>query len=57
MHTTTELLSTAEAAELLGKNRSTITRWVKSGRLKPVHTVTPGNIYLFDRAQLEAVSS
>ena len=57
MHTTTELLSTAEAAELAKKDRSTITRWVQSGRLKPAHR-TPGGILLFTRdAVMEAEAS
>lgn len=57
MHTTTELLSTAEAAELAQKDRSTITRWVQSGRLKPAHR-TPGGTLLFTREAIaEAVTS
>jgi len=55
MHTTTELLSTAEAAEVAGKDRSTITRWVQSGRLTPAHR-TPGGILLFTRDAILAAA-
>lgn len=46
-----ELIGTAEAAALLGKDRATVTRWAKSGRLE-VFTQTPGirGVYLFRRA-------
>lgn len=53
MHTTTQLLSTAEAADFAGKHRSTITRWVQSGRLEPAHR-TPGGTLLFTSADLIA---
>lgn len=33
---TTDVLSTAAAAERLGIDRSTLTRWVAAGRLTPV---------------------
>lgn len=36
-----ELVNTVEAAKMLGVDRSTVTRWVNSGRLEPVLTV-PG---------------
>ena len=32
----TDHLSTAQAAELAGVNRSTFTRWVASGRITPI---------------------
>lgn len=46
MHNTTPLLSTAEAAERAGVDRSTITRWVQSGRLTAAHR-TSGGFLLF----------
>lgn len=36
-----KLLSSAETADYLGIDRSTLGRWVHSGRLKPAH-VNPG---------------
>lgn len=57
MHNTTEqLLSTAEAAELLDKDRSTITRWVQSGRLEPAHR-TSGGMLLFTRDAIDAAAN
>lgn len=49
----TELIGTSEAAQRLGVDRSTVTRWVKSGRLMPAMTV-PGyrGNFLFDPADL-----
>lgn len=56
MHRSTEqLLSTSEAAELVEKDRSTITRWVQSGRLKPAHR-TSGGMLLFTRDTVEAAA-
>lgn len=56
MHRTTEqLLSTSEAAELVEKDRSTITRWVQSGRLEAAHR-TSGGMLLFTREAVEAAS-
>lgn len=54
MHNTTELLSTAEAAELLQRDRSTVTRWVQSGRLTAALR-TPGGVLLFRRSDIEAL--
>ena len=51
----TTLLSAAEAADSLGVDRSTISRWVSSGRLVPAHKL-PGRrgAYLFSTAAIEA---
>ena len=52
MHTTTDILSTAEAAELLEVDRSTVTRWVQSGLLATTHR-TPGGVLLFRRCDVD----
>lgn len=51
----TDLIGTAEVAQRLGVDRSTITRWVNAGRLDPVMTV-PGyrGNFLFDPEGLAA---
>jgi excisionase family DNA binding protein len=54
MHSTDDLLSTAEAAEYRGVHRSTITRWVQSGRLAVAHR-TPGGFLLFRRGDIDAL--
>lgn len=50
------LLSTAEAVEQLNIDRSTLTRWVVSGRIKPAHK-NPGlrGAYVFDAAEVQRV--
>ena len=50
-----DLMTTAEAAELVGRNRSTVTRWVQAGRLVPAIT-TAGGFHLFRRADVEALA-
>lgn len=59
MHpTTTEPpLSTAEACEELGGiDRSTLSRWVALGTIKPLHKLPGRNgAFLFDRAEVERV--
>ena len=56
MHSTTDLIGAAEAAEIAGVKRSTITRWAEAGTLKPV-TKLPGltGAYLFARSDVEAL--
>lgn len=53
---TIKLLSAAETADLLKIDRSTLTRWVASGRIKPAHK-TPGlrGAYVFDETEVERV--
>lgn len=48
------LLSTAEAAEVIGVERSTLTRWVQLGRIAEAHKVDgPNGIRLFDADEVE----
>jgi len=47
------LLSTGEAARMLGVSQPTLNRAVRGGRLKPAR-VTPGGHRRFDRVQLSA---
>lgn len=45
------LLSTRAAADLVGRDRVTIVRWVHQGRLKPAMTCGCG-AYFFDPAEV-----
>lgn len=51
-----ETVTTAQAAELLGKSVATINRMVLLGRITP-HLKLPGKTgaYLFDRDQIESL--
>ena len=57
MHNAPDLIGAAEAAEIAGVKRSTITRWADTGRL-PTVTKLPGQTgaYLFRRSDVEALS-
>jgi len=48
------LVGTAKAADLLGVDRATVTRWVSSGKLSAA--MIDGNAYLFDRTEIEALA-
>jgi excisionase family DNA binding protein len=52
--TETDLLSTAQVAEILGKSVPTVNRWVREGALKPT-TKLPGisGAYVFTREAVE----
>lgn len=54
--TNTAPLGTVEAAERIGVERSTLSRWVASGRIVPLHKL-PGRtgVVLFDPAEVERV--
>ncbi len=52
-HDMTTLLTTEEAAARAGVARSTITRWVASGRLRAEQTVGRLGVYLFDPADVD----
>jgi predicted site-specific integrase-resolvase len=49
-----DLVGSAEACETIGVDRSTLTRWVKSGKAQIVNKL-PGQtgVYLFTRAEVE----
>ena len=47
-----DLLTTAEAARRLGISRTTLTRWVAAGKLKPAAAATNGTM-LFDPALVD----
>lgn len=53
MHTI-DLISTAEAAQILGVDRSTLSRWVASGRIVPAGRTSERGAMLFDRRDIEA---
>lgn len=50
-----QLIGSAEAADLLGIHKSTLTRWVKAGRITPAETVA--GIYLFNRDHIERLAA
>jgi len=56
MDNRSEFVSTAEVVEATGKSVATVTRWVASGKLDPIHK---GNgvrgAFLFRRADIEAL--
>lgn len=52
------LLGTVEAAEMIGVERSTLTRWVASGRILPIRKLPGRNgAVLFDRTEVERVAA
>lgn len=58
MFQTETLISAAEAALLLGIDRSTLTRWVKAGRIDAAHKNPHLNgALLFDRDAVVAVAA
>lgn len=56
MPTSTDFMSSAEACELLSVDRSTLTRWVAAGLIRPAMKA-PGlrGAYFFERAEVERV--
>lgn len=53
---TPNYLGTVEACERIGIDRSTMTRWVQSGRIKFAQRMPgPKGVYLFDPAEVERV--
>ena len=55
----TGLAGSAEACRILGDiSRSTLTRWVESGQITPVHKLPHENgAFLFARAEVERVAA
>jgi excisionase family DNA binding protein len=53
MTPTPSLLTTSEAADMLGVHRSTIVRWANEGRIKAVSL--PNGRYKFHRADIEEI--
>lgn len=50
----TMLLGITDIAKRLGKDRSTVFRWVQLGKLTPVHKMEAATgAYLFDEAEVE----
>lgn len=54
---TDQLLGSAEAARCIGVERSTLTRWIATGRITPAHKM-PGRTgaVLFTRDEVERVA-
>lgn len=51
-----QLLTTAQVAREVGRDRSTIVRWVQAGKLTPVHTLpTTKGAHLFNAEDIEAL--
>ena len=52
-----ELLATIEAAQIIGVERSTLSRWVSAGRIKVAHRLPGKNgAVLFARSEVERVA-
>lgn len=49
-----DLIPTAEVADLLGVDRSTISRWVAFGHLTPAIRTSRRGAMLFNRAEVKA---
>lgn len=51
-----DLLATVEAAQVIGVERSTLSRWIDSGRITPAHKLPGVNgAHLFRRSEVERV--
>lgn len=56
--TTANLIGSAEACERLGIDRSTLTRWVQSGRIAAAGKLPgPRGAYLFDPSEVDRLQS
>lgn len=47
-------LSVAEIADVMDRDRTTVTRWIRNGRLRACQPNGPGTHYLVDVRDLEA---
>ncbi|HPU40182.1 MAG TPA: helix-turn-helix domain-containing protein [Microthrixaceae bacterium] len=55
---TNELLGTVEAAEVIGCERSTLSRWITAGRIAPLKKLPGRNgAVLFSRAEVDRVAA
>lgn len=45
------MISTTEAAHILGVDRATVTRWVHAGKVRPAFRLNSGAL-IFDRAHI-----
>lgn len=58
MNQTETLIGASEAAGLLGIDRSTLTRWVKAGRIEAAHKNPHSNgALVFDREAVERLAA
>lgn len=48
-----DLIGTAEACEILAKDRATLTRWVEKGKVKSLKMRGRTGAHLFERADIE----
>lgn len=52
-----DLISTKEACRILNKDKSTLGRWIKAGKLTPAFKGDgPNGIMLFQRTDIEALA-
>ena len=52
-----DLIGAATAAEILGLERSTLTRWIQSNRIKPLAKLDgERGVYIFDRSEVVQLS-
>ncbi len=59
MPETVDLIGSSDAASILGVDRSTLSRWVAFGKIKPVTRVGDGPkpALIFNRADVEALAA
>jgi excisionase family DNA binding protein len=54
----TDLIGTAEACQILGVDKATISRWVADGDILPAHKLPHKNgAFLFHRADIDALAA
>ena len=53
----TDLIGSAEACRILGRDKATLSRWIGDGRLTPVHQLPGKNgAYVFRRADVDTLA-
>ncbi len=55
-HMAISLIPTAEAARILQIDRSTLSRWVAFGHIKPAMRTSPRGPMLFDRREVQQLA-